>query len=71
MSRPAAIPADSVASPCTSVCTMDTAGAYCLGCFRTLDEIAAWSVFDADAKRAVLAALPTRRAKWMQSKSEP
>ena len=32
----------------------------CLGCFRTLDEIAAWSVLDADAKRGVLAALPAR-----------
>ena len=31
---------------------MDADGRYCLGCFRTLDEIAAWSVLDADAKRA-------------------
>jgi predicted Fe-S protein YdhL (DUF1289 family) len=41
---------------------MDAAGVLCLGCFRTLDEIAAWSVLDADAKRAVLAALASRRA---------
>ena len=34
----------------------------CAGCFRTLDEIAAWSVLDAAGKRAVLAALPARRA---------
>jgi uncharacterized protein len=51
-----------VPSPCISVCTMDAAGALCLGCYRTLDEIAAWSVLDPDAKRAVLAALPSRRA---------
>jgi predicted P-loop ATPase len=31
------------------------------GCLRTLDEIAAWSVLDGDAKRAVLAMLPSRR----------
>ena len=43
---------------------MDAAGAVCLGCFRTLDEIALWSVLDADTKRAVLDALPARRAKW-------
>jgi len=53
--------ASDVPSPCVSVCTMDPAGMLCLGCFRTLDEIAVWSVLDANAKRAVLAALPARR----------
>ncbi len=60
---------DQVPSPCISVCTMDVAGIFCVGCFRTLDEIAAWSVLDADAKRAVLAALPARRA--AHSPAEP
>jgi hypothetical protein len=54
--------ADQVPSPCVSICTMDAASGLCLGCARTLDEIAAWSVLDADAKRAVLAALPARFA---------
>jgi uncharacterized protein len=54
--------ADCVPSPCISVCTMDAAGVLCVGCFRTLDEIALWSVLDAQTKRAVLAALPARRA---------
>jgi predicted Fe-S protein YdhL (DUF1289 family) len=53
-----------VASPCISVCVMDAAGEHCTGCFRTLDEIAAWSVLDASAKRAVLAALPGRRVQF-------
>jgi predicted Fe-S protein YdhL (DUF1289 family) len=53
-----------VASPCISVCVMDAAGELCTGCFRTLDEIAAWSVLDTSAKRAVLAALPGRRARF-------
>jgi len=51
-----------VASPCTSVCEIDARSGYCQGCFRTLDEIAAWSVLDAAGKKAVLAALPARRA---------
>jgi len=51
-----------VASPCTSVCEMDAQSGFCRGCFRTLDEIAAWSVLDADGRKAVLAALPARRA---------
>ena len=51
-----------VPSPCISVCVLDADGALCLGCFRTLDEIASWSLLDDDAKRRVLAALPERRA---------
>jgi uncharacterized protein len=60
--RPVVEAAEHVASPCVSVCVLDADGAFCLGCFRTLDEIAAWSLLDADAKRGVLAALPERRA---------
>ena len=55
-------PASDVASPCISVCEILPGAGLCAGCFRTLDEIAAWSVLDADDKRAVLAALPRRRA---------
>jgi predicted Fe-S protein YdhL (DUF1289 family) len=54
--------ANEVASPCISICQLDATRTHCVGCFRTLDEIAAWSVLDAAAKRAVLAALPLRRA---------
>jgi predicted Fe-S protein YdhL (DUF1289 family) len=55
-------PEDEVASPCNSVCEIDARSGYCRGCFRTLDEIAAWSVLDAEGKKVVLAALPARRA---------
>jgi predicted Fe-S protein YdhL (DUF1289 family) len=47
---PSAEPAAAVGSPCTSVCRMDANGLYCVGCFRTLEEIAGWSAFD-DARR--------------------
>ena len=53
---------DDVPSPCISVCEMLPAG-VCAGCFRTLDEIALWSVLDAQDKRDVLALLPERRAR--------
>ena len=55
--------ADEVASPCINVCVMDAASGFCIGCWRTLDEIAAWSGLDAAAKRAVLAAIRKRRAR--------
>ena len=51
-----------VASPCTSVCTLDAARRTCVGCLRTIDEIAAWSTLDEDARRAIVASLPSRRA---------
>ncbi len=35
---------------------------WCLGCFRTLPEIAAWARFDAGKRDVVMAALPARRA---------
>ncbi|MBL8535358.1 MAG: DUF1289 domain-containing protein [Betaproteobacteria bacterium] len=49
-------------SPCIKVCVMDDATGLCRGCLRTLDEIAYWSSYTADERRAVLARLPARRA---------
>jgi predicted Fe-S protein YdhL (DUF1289 family) len=40
-------------SPCNSVCRMDAATGWCEGCFRTLDEIAAWGRMPDAQKRAV------------------
>ena len=53
-------PTAGVASPCINVCRMSSVG-VCEGCFRTLDEIACWSILDDDEKLAVLALLPARR----------
>lgn len=54
--------ADDVPSPCVSICEMSLDTGLCKGCFRTLDEIAAWSVLDAATRRAIVDALPARRA---------
>jgi predicted Fe-S protein YdhL (DUF1289 family) len=48
-------------SPCTKVCVMDAAGRYCLGCWRTLDEISAWGGMSEAEQAAVLAQLDARR----------
>ena len=53
---------DQVPSPCNSVCRMDAAGIYCIGCFRTLDEIAGWANFDNERRRQVWKELGRRRA---------
>lgn len=53
--RPRASP-----SPCTQVCKMDPATNLCIGCGRTLSEIAGWGSMS-DAERAeVRAKLPAR-----------
>ena len=47
-------------SPCNKVCVMDAEGRYCLGCARTLDEIARWGEMSEAQRAAVVAALPAR-----------
>ncbi len=51
-----------VPSPCVSICRLNSHTALCEGCFRTLDEIAAWSTMAEADKRRVWAALPQRAA---------
>jgi hypothetical protein len=53
-----------VASPCTSVCTIDPVTGLCGGCFRTLEEIARWIDFSATEKRTLLASLDARRSNF-------
>jgi predicted Fe-S protein YdhL (DUF1289 family) len=48
-------------SPCVSVCEMDEASASCKGCFRTLDEIAVWSILDDVEKLAVWRVIESRQ----------
>lgn len=40
-------------SPCINVCQIDAASGQCRGCWRTLDEIAHWSVLEEDEKKAI------------------
>ena len=52
-----------VRSPCVSVCVLDPAGTnVCIGCGRTLDEVAAWSELSDAQRRDVMARLPARLA---------
>jgi hypothetical protein len=49
-------------SPCTKVCVMDAENRYCLGCARTLDEIARWGEMSEAERGQVMAKLPARQA---------
>jgi len=55
-------PRPTIATPCVKVCLIDGESGLCMGCQRTLVEVAAWSRFS-DAERAeIMFALPERRA---------
>jgi predicted Fe-S protein YdhL (DUF1289 family) len=51
---------EDVLSPCISVCRMDASGELCIGCLRTLDEIAAWGRMADGEKREVWALIAQR-----------
>jgi predicted Fe-S protein YdhL (DUF1289 family) len=44
-----------------NVCQMDPQTGYCLGCLRTIDEIAGWMDFSETEKLEVLERLDERR----------
>lgn len=49
-----------IESPCIKVCTVDAGTGRCLGCGRTIDEIARWTAMN-DAERArIMRELPAR-----------
>ncbi|MDE2202938.1 MAG: DUF1289 domain-containing protein [Burkholderiaceae bacterium] len=54
-----------VSSPCISVCKMDEARGLCIGCMRTIEEIAAWSTMSDAARLAVWKTLPERACAWL------
>ncbi len=53
-------PPKPVVTPCIKVCMVDGASGLCLGCFRTLHEIAAWSRFSDEERAGLMTELPTR-----------
>jgi uncharacterized protein len=51
------------ASPCIRVCALDPDTQLCVGCFRTLDEIAGWTQFSNAERAAIRQALDERRVR--------
>jgi uncharacterized protein len=48
-------------SPCIGVCRLDPKGGLCLGCGRTLKEIAAWPGLAPEARARILRRLGGRK----------
>lgn len=49
-----------VQSPCVKICVVHPTEGLCIGCLRTVAEIAAWSSLTPAARAAVMAELPAR-----------
>jgi predicted Fe-S protein YdhL (DUF1289 family) len=51
---------DEIDSPCVKLCVVHPEERMCVGCYRTIDEIATWSRMTPEARKAIMADLPER-----------
>ena len=51
-----------IESPCVKVCTLNARSGLCLGCGRTVDEIACWSAMSAAERVRLMRELPARNS---------
>lgn len=51
---------DEIASPCVKLCVIHPEERICVGCFRTIDEIAVWSQLAREARAEIMEDLPSR-----------
>ncbi len=49
-----------IESPCNKVCVVHPVQKLCIGCGRSLDEIAHWIDFDDAERRRIMTLLPLR-----------
>lgn len=54
--------APTLSSPCVKVCLLDAEKKLCIGCGRTMAEIASWGGLSEGQRRDVMAQLPARIA---------
>jgi len=50
-----------IKTPCIKVCIVDGESGLCMGCYRKLNEVAAWGRLSDLERDAIMAALPERR----------
>lgn len=55
-------PPKAIATPCIKVCIVDPESNLCLGCHRTLMEIAGWARLPEDERTRLMVELPARRS---------
>ena len=53
---------DEIESPCIKICVVHPVERICTGCYRSIDEIGAWSKMSPEVRAAILQDLPERAA---------
>ncbi len=56
-----------IETPCANICTLDARARVCLGCGRTIDEIAGWGTMTPSERSRIMAELPARLAAHRQA----
>ena len=49
-----------IESPCVKLCVVHPEERICVGCFRSIEEISAWSRLTPEERSAIIADLPSR-----------
>ena len=56
-------------SPCVKICTYQAGAGMCLGCGRTLAEIAQWTQLSDAERRRIMDELPARLEKFKEDRA--
>lgn len=56
-----------IETPCIQICVIDPVSSYCIGCGRTGNEVAGWTGYTSEERRAIMSGL-TERMKHMTSR---
>ena len=55
-------------TPCVNVCLLDSETGLCVGCGRTIGEIAGWASMSDSERRAIMATLSERMMRLEEAK---
>lgn len=57
-----------IKTPCVKVCFVDPKAGVCLGCFRTMEELARWTRYSNEERDAIMQALPERETAYRRAR---
>jgi len=50
----------SVSTPCKNICKMDDDNRFCIGCYRTKNEITNWGIYNNASRKKITSELSER-----------
>ena len=54
---------DEIDSPCVKLCSIHPAERICVGCYRSMEEIGAWSSLSTEVRLEIMSELPSRASR--------